>query len=338
MAPPASLPSPSSRVLGPRAPSWTDLTRSCWGCPTRTSTLSTTPRVRRRSPKSTATMTSRSTAADDPYAAMDVEQLELADELSDEADELADEGHAGDEEESEIEVSMPPPAPPEALRRSSEPAAVDEADGRRQSGEFEELDVDAVERNSLGDPSTRSLAPPPPPLRSSESAGRPRLELADAERARAGAASQPASPARLVGGLLRRRLPAHRASAHARADRASVRLHREAARAQARRHLARRGLWPRPARAGAGLARLPRGGSRSVAAHAVARVGRGAVALAAGQLPALRHAGDELRGSVRRGALSGHQPRLLRRRDQPHASSSACIARSSRAACCCSTW
>lgn len=109
------------------------------------------------------------------YAAMEMEQLELSDDLSDEhsLDEhgLDEHGFADDdgEEESEIEVSVPPPAPPEALRASpSSPAQENDDGNRRPSGEFEELEVDPEERTdpsyqANGDAS-RAVAPPPPPV------------------------------------------------------------------------------------------------------------------------------------------------------------------------------
>jgi SAM-dependent methyltransferase len=97
-------------------------------------------------------------AEQDSYASMEVEQLELSEELSDDEDE---EDAESDELDSEIEVSMPPPAPPpEALRAGSE--AVHEAAAKhRPSGEFEELEVDAEERN---DGAALRAAPPPPPV------------------------------------------------------------------------------------------------------------------------------------------------------------------------------
>lgn len=68
--------------------------------------------------------------------------------------------HTLDHEEDEIEVSIPPPAPPEALRTSQEPR--DER-GRRGSGEFEELEVE-TERAQVDDEGPRAVpAPPPPP-------------------------------------------------------------------------------------------------------------------------------------------------------------------------------
>jgi SAM-dependent methyltransferase len=105
------------------------------------------------------------------YAAMEMEQLELADELSDGEDGASfddsgfdDSGFEDEaEEENEIEVSVPPPAPPEALRSSPAEAAEEE---RRPSGEFEELEVDAEERTDPGYTAAdgRAVAPPPPPV------------------------------------------------------------------------------------------------------------------------------------------------------------------------------
>jgi SAM-dependent methyltransferase len=94
------------------------------------------------------------------YAAMEMEQLELSDELSD------GEGSTFDDEpeENEIDVSVPPPAPPEALRSS--PAEANEEE-RRPSGEFEELEVEPEERTDPGfanGDAGRAVAPPPPPV------------------------------------------------------------------------------------------------------------------------------------------------------------------------------
>jgi SAM-dependent methyltransferase len=106
---------------------------------------------------------------DASYAAMEMEQLELADELSDgEAARFQDEPEALEDEpeESEIDVSVPPPAPPEALRTSS-PAPDQPEEAKRPSGEFEELDVYPEERTDPGTPLeeiSRAVAPPPPPV------------------------------------------------------------------------------------------------------------------------------------------------------------------------------
>jgi hypothetical protein len=103
--------------------------------------------------------------ADLAYAAMEMEQLELADELSDgEAARFHEEPETLDDEpeESEIDVSVPPPAPPEALRSSS--PAPEPEDAKRPSGEFEELDVYPEERTDPGTPLeevSRAVAPPP---------------------------------------------------------------------------------------------------------------------------------------------------------------------------------
>jgi SAM-dependent methyltransferase len=91
------------------------------------------------------------------YASMEVEQLELSDELADEAAAESEE----DGEENEIDVSMPPPAPPEALRAARDPLFDDEEESRRPSGEFEELDVDPEERPEA---LNGRAAPPPPPV------------------------------------------------------------------------------------------------------------------------------------------------------------------------------
>jgi hypothetical protein len=132
------------------------------------------------------------------YSALEVEPLDSLDhlELSDELSEAEAADAAGpeeDEPDSEIEVSLPPPAPPEALRRSSpaeenrgldEASLAEELEGpdetlhdsealqddmdddeepRRPSGEFEELmEVEPEERTDPGE-ATRQPAPPPPP-------------------------------------------------------------------------------------------------------------------------------------------------------------------------------
>ncbi len=107
--------------------------------------------------------------AEASYAAMEMEQLELADELTDgETATFHDEPETFDDEpdESLLDVSVPPPAPPEALRSSS-PAPNELEESKRPSGEFEELDVYPEERTDPGTPLediSRAVAPPPPPV------------------------------------------------------------------------------------------------------------------------------------------------------------------------------
>jgi SAM-dependent methyltransferase len=101
------------------------------------------------------------------YAAMEMEQLELSDELSDGDDSAfhdEPDGLDDEHEDNEIDLSVPPPAP-SAPARSSAPAQAEE-EGRRPSGEFEELDVDPEERTDPGFSSdaSRAVAPPPPPV------------------------------------------------------------------------------------------------------------------------------------------------------------------------------
>jgi 2-polyprenyl-3-methyl-5-hydroxy-6-metoxy-1,4-benzoquinol methylase len=123
----------------------------------------------------------RATAANggsfsESYAAVEVEPidtLELAESFED----------TEPVEEHVLDVSMPPPAPPEALRRPSPSndnndqgdveITVGDAEedddgyedyGQRPSGEFEELEIDA-ERAGDDDEPLRSVPPPPPPPR-----------------------------------------------------------------------------------------------------------------------------------------------------------------------------
>ena len=131
-----------------------------------------------------------------------------------------------------------------------------ERTAERPSDPIEELELDPDVRPISGEPGRLPSPPPPPPPARPSIPEPPDLEHADAHGARAGAASHQAAQPRLVGAVLRRRLPAHGARADPSADRQAVRLHREAARAQARCHVARRRLRPRSARGGADRARL----------------------------------------------------------------------------------
>ena len=113
------------------------------------------------------------------YAAVEVEPLEAL-ELSESLDDTLDESEP--EEEHVLEVSVPPPAPPEALRRSSPSNDNDQGDveitvgeaeededyeeyGQRPSGEFEELEIEPEARAAGGSDHLLSVPPPPPPSR-----------------------------------------------------------------------------------------------------------------------------------------------------------------------------
>jgi SAM-dependent methyltransferase len=115
------------------------------------------------------------------YAAVEVEPLEAL-ELAESFDDTEP------EEEHVLDVSVPPPAPPEALRRSSPSNDNDHGDnesdhgdveitvgdaeeedyeeyGQRPSGEFEELEIEPEARAAGGSDHLLSVPPPPPPTR-----------------------------------------------------------------------------------------------------------------------------------------------------------------------------
>lgn len=120
---------------------------------------------------------------DHGYASMEVEpldQLELTDDLPGLDDTVPDEEEL---DAASIEVSVPPPAPAAAFRRSTPSNDVEitvsydeEEDEGRPSGEFEELDLEAESlRNSAKD-GARTPPPPPPYGRLSSLAEPPDLQ------------------------------------------------------------------------------------------------------------------------------------------------------------------